>query len=87
MIPKDAVLTPRPKQIPAWDDMPAELKPILARQMEIYAGFLEQTDHHIGRVVAALEELGILDDTLIYLHHRRQRRVGGGHRSTAASTR
>jgi arylsulfatase A-like enzyme len=67
VIPKDAVLTARPKQIPAWDDMPAELKPILARQMEIYAGFLEQTDHHIGRVVATLEELDILDDTLIYL--------------------
>jgi arylsulfatase A-like enzyme len=67
VIPADAVLTARPKQIPAWDDMPAELKPILARQMEIYAGFLEQTDHEIGRVVAALEELGSLDDTLIYL--------------------
>ena len=67
VIPKDAELTPRPKQIPAWDDMPAEMKPILARQMEIYAGFLEQTDHHIGRVVAALEELGSLDDTLIYV--------------------
>jgi len=67
VIPKDAVLTPRPKQIRAWDDMPAELKPILAREMEIYAGFLEQTDHHIGRVVAALEELNVLDDTLIYL--------------------
>ena len=67
VIPKDAELTPRPKQIPAWDDMAAEMKPILARQMEIYAGFLEQTDHHVGRVVAALEELNILDDTLIYL--------------------
>ena len=67
VIPKDAVLTARPKEIPAWDDMPAELKPILAREMEIYAGFLEQTDHEIGRVVAALEELGSLDDTLIYL--------------------
>ena len=43
------------------------LKPVLARQMEIYAGFMEQTDHHIGRLVDALEDLGILDDTLIYL--------------------
>ena len=42
------------------------MKPILARQMEVYAGFLEYADHHTGRVIDALEELGILDDTLIY---------------------
>src|SRR3546814_4620397 len=46
--------------------MPDELKPVLARQMEIYAGFLEQTDHEIGRLVDAISELGFLDDTLIY---------------------
>jgi arylsulfatase len=57
----------RHKEIPAWDDMLADLKPVLARQMEIYAGFLEQVDHHIGRLVDTLEDLGILDDTLIYL--------------------
>ena len=56
----------RHDEIPAWDDMPAELKPVLARQMEIYAGFLEQTDHEVGRVIDALEDLGILDDTLVY---------------------
>ena len=39
---------------------------MLARQMEVYAGFLEHTDHHIGRVIDALAELEILDDTLIY---------------------
>ena len=38
VIPQDAELTARPPQIPAWDDMPAELKPVLARQMEVYAG-------------------------------------------------
>ena len=46
--------------------MPDELKPVLARQMEIYAGFLEQTDHHVGRLIDALDDLGVLDDTLIY---------------------
>jgi arylsulfatase len=45
--------------------MPDELKPVLARQMEIYAGFLEHTDHHVGRLVDALEDLGVLDETLI----------------------
>lgn len=66
VIPSDAVLTPRPDGIPAWDDMPAELKPILAHQMEVYAAFLEYADHHTGRVIDALEELGVLDDTLVY---------------------
>jgi arylsulfatase A-like enzyme len=66
VIPAAAELTKRHKEIPAWDDMPAELKPVLARQMEIYAGFLEQTDHEVGRVVDAIGDLGVLDDTLIY---------------------
>ena len=46
--------------------MPDELKPILARQMEVYAGFLEHTDHHVGRLVDALDDLGVLEDTLVY---------------------
>ena len=55
-------------------------------EMEIYAGFLEQTDHHIGRVVAALEELGSLDDTLIDPSSATTARRRRGS-STAASTR
>ncbi len=66
VIPEDAQLTVRHAEIPAWDDMPADLKPVLSRQMEIYAGFLEQVDHHVGRLVDTLKELEILGDTLIY---------------------
>jgi arylsulfatase len=66
VVPADADLTARPEEIQAWDDVPEILKPILARQMEVYAGFLEHTDHHIGRLIDTLEELGVLDDTLIY---------------------
>ena len=66
VIPPDAELTARHAEIPAWDDMPDELKPVLARQMEVFAGFLEHTDHHVGRVIDALEDLEILDDTIIY---------------------
>ncbi|MFW3113399.1 arylsulfatase AtsD [Mycobacterium haemophilum DSM 44634] len=65
VIPADAELTGRHQEIPAWDDMPDDLKPVLARQMEIYAGFLEQTDHEVGRVVDAIEELDVLDNTMI----------------------
>ena len=77
VIPADAVLTKRHDEIPAWESMPEAMKPILVRQMEVYAGFLEHIDHYVGRLVDALEDLGILDDTLDLLHHWRQRRVGG----------
>jgi arylsulfatase A-like enzyme len=66
VIPQDCQLTRRHKEIPAWDEMPAALKPVLIRQMEIYAGFLEYADHHVGRLVDSLKELNLLDDTLIY---------------------
>ena len=66
VIPPDAELTARHGEIPAWDDMPDGLKPVLARQMEVFAGFLEHTDHHVGRLVQALADLEVLDDTLIY---------------------
>jgi arylsulfatase len=66
VIPDDAQLTPRHAEIPAWDDMPAQLKPVLERQMEVYAGFLEHVDHHVGRLIDTLEQLGILEDTLVY---------------------
>jgi len=66
VIPEDAELTPRHEEIPAWDEMPDDLKPVLRRQMEVYAGFLEFTDHHVGRLLDALDDLGVLEDTLVY---------------------
>jgi arylsulfatase len=66
VVPADCQLTARHAEIPAWDAMPEGLKPVLRRQMEVYAGFLEYTDHHVGRLLESLEKLGILDDTLVY---------------------
>ncbi len=66
VVPPECELTARPSEIPAWDDMPDELKPVLARQMEVYAGFFEHTDHHIGRLVDALDDVGALEDTLVF---------------------
>jgi arylsulfatase A-like enzyme len=66
VIPADAELTARHAEIPAWDEMDEKMRPVLTREMEIYAGFLEQTDHHVGRVIDALDQLGVLDDTLVY---------------------
>ena len=46
--------------------MPAELKPVLVRQMEVYAGFLEYVDHHLGRLLDSIQKLNLMDDTLVY---------------------
>jgi arylsulfatase A-like enzyme len=66
VVPPEAELSARHEEIPAWDDVADELKPVLARQMEVYAGFLEHTDHHVGRLVDAIDDLDLLDDTLVY---------------------
>ncbi len=66
VIPQDAELTERHPEIPAWEEVDPKLKPVLARQMEIYAAFLEHTDYQVGRVIDAIQDLELLDDTLIY---------------------
>src|SRR6201998_4828067 len=66
VIPEDARLTARHAEIPAWDEMPEALKPVLRRQMEVYAGFMEYTDHHVGRLLDGMGKLDILDDTLVF---------------------
>ena len=65
IVPPDTELTPRPDGMQAWADLPPEEQRLYARQMEVFAGFLSHTDHHIGRVIDFLEELGILDDTIV----------------------
>ena len=66
VIPTDCQLTARHKEIPAWNDMPEALKPVLRREMEVYAGFMEYTDYHVGRLLDGLKKLDILDDTLVF---------------------
>lgn len=66
VIPRECELTGRHPEIPAWETESADMKPILARQMEIFAGFMEHTDFHIGRLIDSLKDLEILNDTLIY---------------------
>lgn len=65
IIPADSELTARPDGIPAWDDIADDMKPVLTRQMELYAAFLEHTDHCVGQVITAVEHLGELDNTLV----------------------
>ena len=65
VVPADAELTPRDDAFPAWDTVPDRLKALYARQMEVYAGFSENADHNVGRVLDAIEALGELDNTLV----------------------
>ena len=58
VIPPGTILTPRPEQIPSWDEYPDRYKPVARRLMEVYAGFLAHTDAQVGRLLDALEELG-----------------------------
>jgi arylsulfatase A-like enzyme len=65
VVPADAKLTPRPKEIPAWDDQSADAKKVYARLMENFTGYLEYTDAQIGRVIDAVAASGELDNTII----------------------
>ena len=65
VIPANAELTPRPDGLAAWDSLSADQKKLLARQAEVYAGFLAQTDYEIGRVLDAIREEGKQDNTLV----------------------
>jgi arylsulfatase len=66
IFPANADLTARSAGIPAWESLNADQKKLYERMMEIYAGYLEQTDYNIGRVVDAIQEMGQLDNTLVF---------------------
>lgn len=65
IIPADAVLTPRPKEIPAWDSLSADQKRLFSRMMEVYAAALAHADYQIGRVIQSVADMGKLDNTMI----------------------
>ena len=67
IVPADTLMTERIDEIPAWDSLPDQEKKLYARQMEVFAAQMEWVDHQIGRVVAELERIGQLDNTLIFV--------------------
>jgi arylsulfatase A-like enzyme len=67
IVPEGTTLPPRPDWVPAWDSLSDDERRLSARFMECFAGYLTHADTQIGRVIAFLEELGELDDTLIIL--------------------
>lgn len=64
-IPADTKLAPRPKELPAWKDVPEDQKAFQTRLMEVFAGFLEHTDVQVGKLIDELDDRGIRDNTII----------------------
>jgi arylsulfatase A-like enzyme len=65
IIPQDTVLTPRPKEIPAWDSLDADHKKVYAHMMEVYAAALSYCDNQMGRILDAIDDMGEKDNTLV----------------------
>ena len=65
VVPEGTPLTKRPDSLPAWDSLPEDEQKVYARMMEVFAGFTAHTDHEVGRVVDAVDELGELENTLV----------------------
>jgi arylsulfatase A-like enzyme len=65
VIPTDTTLTPRPKEIEAWDSLSPEAKRLYARHQEVYAGFLAHADYHVGRLLDAIKALPDANNTMI----------------------
>src|SRR5215467_905003 len=65
LVPPDTKLTPRPKEIPAWDSLDADHKRVAERLMETFAGYTAQTDFEVGRVLDVLDQIGQTENTLV----------------------
>ncbi|MCU0727828.1 MAG: arylsulfatase, partial [Planctomycetes bacterium] len=65
VVPEGTRLAPKPEGIPDWDTLSADEKRLFTRQFEVFAAFLAMTDHEVGRLVKAIEEIGQLDNTLV----------------------
>jgi arylsulfatase A-like enzyme len=65
IVPPGTKLAPKPTDIKDWDKLSADEKKLFTRQMEVYAGFAEQTDYEAGRLISTIKELGVLDNTII----------------------
>lgn len=64
VIPQGTTLTPRPDEVPSWEEYPDRYKPVAARLMEVFAGFMAHTDEQVGRLLDALDEMGETQNTL-----------------------
>ena len=67
VVPEGTTLAPKPEAIPEWDTLSADEKRLFTHQVEVFAAYVEMTDHEIGRVIEAIDTTGELDNTLVFL--------------------
>ena len=67
LLSPDADLSPRDPDVPEWDSLSGDERRLYARMMEVFAGFVSHADHHFGRILDTLEQIGELDNTLIMI--------------------
>jgi arylsulfatase len=67
VVPEGTTLAPKPEAIPDWDTLSADEKRLFTHQVEVFAGYIEMTDHEIGRVLDAIDATGGLDNTLVFM--------------------
>ncbi|MBT5701526.1 MAG: arylsulfatase [Gammaproteobacteria bacterium] len=65
VIPPGTALTTRPEEVPAWEEYPDSYKPVAARLMEVFAGFMAHTDAQVERIIDNLTDTGIFDNTVV----------------------
>jgi arylsulfatase len=83
VVPAGTALTPRPEWVRAWSDHSDDERRMLARQQEVFAGFLTHTDAQIGRVLTSLERLGVMDNTLVMVFSDNGASAEGGQQGSA----
>ena len=82
LLPQGTELSERDPDVEPWDSLSPEARRMYARQMEVYAGFLTQTDHHVGRVLDFLETIGELDNTVVMVCSDNGASAEGGEHGT-----
>ena len=83
VVPADTKLAPKPAAIKDWDTLSADEKKLFAHQMEVFAGYGEYADHEAGRLVQAIEDMGQMDNTLVfYIVGDNGASAGRGHERT-----
>lgn len=65
IVPTNTPLAPKPADIKDWDNLSADERKLFSRQMEVYAGFAEHTDFEVGRLMDAVRDLGVMDNTIV----------------------
>lgn len=67
VVPEGTTLSERPAWIDDWDTLPADQRRLFARFQEVFAGFMSHFDEQLGRLIGGLEQLGVLDNTMVIL--------------------